>query len=111
MAKKDKVKKPFFKRIWFWVLVVVVTIVVGGGASGGKPNKTTTTSNSSSTTSSSEIPSGATTEQTNALRKAEFYSNVMHMSKASIYNQLTYEYGEKFSAEDGQWAVDNLKAD
>jgi hypothetical protein len=35
----------------------------------------------------------------------------MHMSKAGIYHQLTSEYGEKFSPEAAQYAVDNLKAD
>ena len=33
------------------------------------------------------------------------------MSKKGIYDQLTSDAGEKFSAEAGQYAVDNLKAD
>jgi hypothetical protein len=33
------------------------------------------------------------------------------MSKQGIYNQLTSQYGEKYSAEAAQYAVDNLKAD
>lgn len=47
----------------------------------------------------------------NALRSAEQYSKLMHMSKAGIYNQLTSEYGEKFSPEAAQYAVDTIKAD
>ena len=35
----------------------------------------------------------------------------MYMSKASIYNQLTSEYGEKFTPEAAQYAIDNLDAD
>lgn len=35
----------------------------------------------------------------------------MHMSKAGIYDQLVSEYGEKFTAEEAQYAVDNLEAD
>ena len=35
----------------------------------------------------------------------------MHMSKAGIYDQLTSEYGEKFSPEAAQYAMDNLEAD
>lgn len=35
----------------------------------------------------------------------------MHMSKAGIYGQLTSEYGEKFSPEAAQYAMDNLEAD
>ncbi|WP_083308434.1 Ltp family lipoprotein [Corynebacterium sp. HMSC064E08] len=51
------------------------------------------------------------TEYKNALRKAEIYANRMHMSKAGIYDQLTSEYGEKFSPEAAQYAMDNLDAD
>lgn len=50
-------------------------------------------------------------EYLSALNKAESYSNTMHMSKASLYNQLTSEYGEKFSAEAAQYAIDNVEAD
>ena len=32
----------------------------------------------------------------------------MHMSKARIYDQLTSENGEKFTAEEAQYAIDNL---
>ena len=52
-----------------------------------------------------------TIEQKNALAKAQSYSDLMHMSKAGIYQQLTSEYGEGFSAEDAQYAIDNLNAD
>ena len=52
-----------------------------------------------------------TVEQKNALAKAQSYSELMNMSKASIYRQLTSEYGEGFSAEDAQYAIDNLNAD
>lgn len=51
------------------------------------------------------------TEYKNALRKAKSYSDLMHMSKAGIYDQLTSEYGEKFSPEAAQYAMDNLEAD
>ncbi|AKP08282.2 Hypothetical protein Cp262_0616 [Corynebacterium pseudotuberculosis] len=47
----------------------------------------------------------------NALRSAEQYSKLMHMSKAGIYDQLTSEYGEKFSAEAAQYAIDTIKVD
>ena len=35
----------------------------------------------------------------------------MHMSKQGIYDQLISEYGDKFSVEAAQYAVDNLQAD
>lgn len=50
-------------------------------------------------------------EYASALTKAEQYSDIMHMSKAGIYDQLTSEYGEQFSAEAAQYAVDTMTAD
>ena len=54
-----------------------------------------------------EIPA----EYTSALNKAESYSEMMYMSKKGLYDQLTSEYGESFSEEAAQYAVDNIKAD
>lgn len=36
MAKNNDVngKKPFYKRVWFWVVVVVAIFVIGGMAGG-----------------------------------------------------------------------------
>ena len=50
-------------------------------------------------------------EYQNALESAKSYSNVMHMSKKGIYNQLISPYADKFPAEAAQYAVDNLQAD
>lgn len=49
-------------------------------------------------------------EYKNALRKAKMY-DAMHLSKAGLYRQLTSEYGEKYSADAAQYAVDNIDAD
>ena len=35
----------------------------------------------------------------------------MHMSQQGLYDQLTSEYGEKFSPEAAQYAIDNVEAD
>ena len=45
------------------------------------------------------------------MKKADTYANTMHLSKQGLYDQLTSEYGEKFSAEAAQYAIDNVKAD
>lgn len=50
-------------------------------------------------------------EYQNALESAKSYSNVMHMSKKGIYNQLISPHADKFPAEAAQYAVDNLQAD
>jgi hypothetical protein len=50
-------------------------------------------------------------EYKSALNKATSYANTMHMSKLGVYDQLVSEYGEKFSTEAAQYAVDNVNAD
>jgi hypothetical protein len=50
-------------------------------------------------------------EYASALVKATSYSKNMHMSKVGVYDQLTSEYGERFSPEAAQYGVDNVQAD
>ncbi|QHM53364.1 Ltp family lipoprotein [Pediococcus acidilactici] len=60
---------------------------------------------------SSKSSKSVSTEFKNALKTAKDYSDSMHMSKAGIYEQLSSDAGEQFSAAAAQYAVDNLKAD
>jgi len=62
-------------------------------------------------TSAPQQDDGAPMEHRTALIKAESYSELMHMSKAGIYDQLTSEYGEKYSPEAAQYAIDNMDTD
>lgn len=50
-------------------------------------------------------------EYLSALSKAQTYSDMMHMSKAGLYDQLTAEYGEQFTPEAAQYAIDHVEAD
>lgn len=44
----------------------------------------------------------------NALAKAQEYYTGMSMSKSAVYDQLTSEYGEQFTASEAQYAIDHL---
>lgn len=57
------------------------------------------------------IEKSVPTEYMSALAKAEMYTSQMHMSKKGVYEQLTSDYGEQFSAEAAQYAIDNVNAD
>ena len=117
-----KEKKPFYKKVWFWILaVIVIAVAANMGKSGEKENtKTATTTQESSKVEEKkeekkeekqeEKKPSVPKEYENALKKAESYSETMHMSKKGIYSQLT-SVAEKFSKEAAQYAVDNLKAD
>lgn len=42
------------------------------------------------------------------LMQSRSYQSTMDMSPSAIYDQLISEYGEKFTKEEAQYAVDNL---
>ncbi|MBU3126046.1 Ltp family lipoprotein [Clostridium tagluense] len=106
----------------FGVLILLVIIGNMGGNSttttsvaDSNVNATaiTTTAQPETTTVKTPTPAKPTisTEYISALAKAELYGTTMNMSKKGIYDQLTSEYGEKFSKESAQYAVDNVKID
>ena len=116
-------KKPFYKRTWFIILVVLFVLGAIGSQMKGKDTSSATAPTPAAQSESSapaaknpEKSTPAETEQVpaeykSALRKAGDYVNLLQMSKAGLYDQLTSEYGEKFSAEAAQYAVDNVQAD
>lgn len=119
-------KKPIYKRVWFWILAIVVIAIFSSAMSGGSDKSSSKSSNSTQSTkatddessSSEETVSSSSSEKpkvsaefTSALTKATQYANMMNMSKAGIYDQLTSDAGEQFPADAAQYAVDNVKAD
>ena len=74
-------------------------------------NTESTSASDSASGTSSAADSSVSAEYRNALAKAQQYSDMMHMSKQGIYDQLTSEYGEKFPADAAQYAIDNVEAD
>lgn len=128
------------QRIWFakhpMLTAILVLIIFGVIGSSGEnkdtiPTGTTTTQpTSSESVSTSEVlektvtnapstpiatttskQSNVPTEYKSALNKATTYANTMNMSKKGVYDQLVSSYGEKFTPEAAQYAIDNVKAD
>jgi hypothetical protein len=121
---QQKTKKKFYKKGWFWVIIAIFVVI--GIASPKDSTKQSNTSVKPDTTTASVASTAtptATTTQTkapepavpaeykSALAKATSYASTMHMSKQGVYDQLTSDYGEKFSAEAAQYGIDNVKAD
>lgn len=113
-------KTSIFKKWWFWVIIVIAIAAVAfsGGSDSGKQTAADSDTGEvvqeeSGNEQSSDEPDvpDVPKEYESALKKAETYSDMMHMSKAGIYNQLISEYGEQFSEEAAQYAMDNLDAD
>ena len=112
-----KNKKPFYKKVWFWVIVVIIIGAIGNAVSNdskldtGNKQEVSQNQKTEENASVKEKAEDVPTEYKSALKKAKVYSDTMSMSKAGLYDQLTSEHGEKFTAEAAQYAIDNIKAD
>ena len=120
-----KNKKPIYKRVWFWIIVIIIVIGATGGSgtddskeinSGNIESEQEVSQNNSENTtaenkSENKVEDNIPTEYKSALRKAKIYADTMNMSKTGIYDQLTSEYGEKFTVEAAQYAIDNITVD
>jgi hypothetical protein len=118
-------KKNWFARHKVLTVIGVLIIFAIIGSGGSKKTDTQTASKTESTPTTSPAVKGTETTSTptpaaktpsvpaeyaSALTKATEYSNMMHMSKAGVSDQLTSDYGEKFTAAAAQYAIDNVKA-
>ena len=74
-------------------------------------SKQETTADEATEEATEEAKETVSKEFKNALKKAKTYSDIMHLSKARIYDQLVSEYGEKFPEDAAQYAIDNLDVD
>jgi len=109
----DKSNKNWFAK--HKVLTVIISLVVLGivigAASGGSNSAMTNTTADTATPKAQEKKPSVPAEYTSALTQADSYANMMHMSKQGVYDQLTSQYGGKFSAKAAQYAIDNVKSD
>jgi hypothetical protein len=56
---KGKIKKPFYKKVWFWVLAVIVVAAIGGGLGGEETANDTTAADKKEETPAKEEKSFA----------------------------------------------------
>jgi hypothetical protein len=120
-AKSEaKANRPWFKKKRFIIPIAIVLLIIlipkGGNSKEAAPVtesaevavvEETAAVVETPVAKAPEVPA----EYKSALSKAKSYSDMMNMSKAGIYDQLVSEFGEKFSPEAAQYAVDNLQAD
>ncbi|KRL02493.1 hypothetical protein [Liquorilactobacillus capillatus] len=99
-----KEKKPFYKRVWFW-LVVAVVVIIGFSQIG----------NSNNDTSSSAASGKATAHKTTKAEKGESSASADNGSKKITISYQDYDvanskaYSTNFS--DSNWAGTSVKVD
>ncbi|MBK7721597.1 MAG: Ltp family lipoprotein [Austwickia sp.] len=107
--------KFILKSIVGTVTVIITVIVLGGVLFACGANASRSANEPPATSAGKAAPVPAKTgsvpvEYQTALKKAQSYADIMHMSKRGIYNQLT-STAEKFPKAAAQYAVDNVKVD
>lgn len=130
-----KNKKAIYKRPWFIILAIIIIIGAVGGSSyedstvannetiseveqnqdkeisnnqGGEKDVLVKENEEKVEEKEEKVEEEVPKEYKSALKKAKVYQETMAMSPSAIYDQLVSEYGEKFTEEEAQYAVDNL---
>ena len=117
----SKNKKPMYKRAWLGALAIVIVAGTVGCSdvdnskevNGGNVETVQEVSQNNSENTIAEnksedkIDNNVPMEYRSVMEKAKFYSDVLNMSKARMYEELTAGCG--FTAEEAQYAIDNLK--
>lgn len=70
-GKMYKVNKPFYKKVWFWILVVIIVAAVGGSLGGNKDNQS---ANGGEKVSSSKTKKDEQTSESSTVKEDKFYS-------------------------------------
>lgn len=100
-GKRYKGKKPFYKRIWFWVLAIIIIATIGGAIGGGKDDKknddsTAKSSQASKSSSSSKKDDGKITRaQFDAIKIGDLMKGA---EGGATIDQLKQEFGEPSSS-------------
>lgn len=106
--------------VFIAVLVGVGTLFNGGTSSfGATPTQSTSAPGATDTAtagatdlqSGSDTPANLTVTQQNAFRSANSYLKMSGFSRKGLIQQLSSEYGDKFSVEDATVAVDSMSID
>lgn len=79
-------KKPFYKKVWFWIIAIIIIIGASGGNGDESSNSVESNPKVSQTQTAEKADDNVSVEFSNALKKAKSYSDMMHMSKAGIYD-------------------------
>lgn len=92
-------------------MIVVLVIGIGGVLGSNGSSKNVSSSSTATKTVKKKQADKVPVEYQNALKKAETYSDLMHMSKQAIDDQLVSKDGDKFKEDAAYYAMTHLKAD
>lgn len=109
-GKTYKVKKPFYKRVWFWILIVIIAIAAISSMGGSKEKDSSTDKSSSSATASSS----SSKKDDGKIRLADYNAikigDLMNSANGgSTVDELTKKFGKP--SDTSTSTLDNVKTD
>jgi len=96
---KGKLKKPFYKKVWFWVLAIIVVGAVGGGLGGEENEGDTSDVESKGATATAESTPAAEEE---AVFKVGDVVSVGNMEYTVHSIELLDNVGNEYLSQDAQ---------
>lgn len=111
LGGRIKYKMGKFQKIFFGVVAFIIVIGILAPEKEQIPEAPMSVESNTQPEADTQSEKSVPTEYISALAKAEIYNSTAHMSKRGLYEQLTSDYGEQFSAEAAQYAIDNINAD
>ena len=93
-----------------FVVLVMIGVILGDGSS-ISDTPATTSAPAAGTATDAQQSTNLTPAQRNAVRSAGAYLQMSGFSRQGLIDQLSSEYGDRFSVGDATVAVDNLNAD
>ncbi|MGR3742149.1 DUF3862 domain-containing protein [Companilactobacillus sp. DQM5] len=111
MAKKIKdengktyvQKKPFYKRVWFWILAIIVIIIVASSMGGKKSNSNNSNSSSSNTSAKKH------NAKSDGMNKADYDAVKLSETDGTAKSDLIAKLGKANSTSDN--TVGGIKAE
>lgn len=115
-----KTKKPFYKRVWFIILIIVIALFIIGGSLGDSGDSSSQTKQTQTVQEKPAKEQTAkekkqaeidkmTASQKNAYKSATNYLSVMAFSKKGLIKQLSSEVADGYSKEDAKFAVEFIE--
>ncbi|QIE79824.1 DUF4352 domain-containing protein [Weissella confusa] len=87
---KDKVKKPFYKKVWFWALVVIV-IAIGSIGGSGSDDSSKDSKSSSSSSEVSQVESAKSSESSESSESSSSEKATYGIGQDVAVGKLTYK--------------------
>lgn len=97
-GKTYKVKKPFYKRVWFWILAVIVVAAIGGAIGGGNSD-TSASSDKASSSKTSKAKSSSSKKDDGKISREQFdnikLGDLMQNADGGVtLDELTKSFGK-----------------